>query len=248
MSEIVLVVPCYNEGNRLPVDKFVAYADSHAHISFVFVNDGSADHTGAVLEDLVRRDATAFTLLTLERNTGKGEAVRHGMRHALGRSPDLVGYWDADLATPLAEVDAMATHFGDDPKLQLLLGSRVLMMGREIERRAVRHYSGRVFATVVSLMLRLPVYDTQCGAKLFRANDVTRELFGDPFLTRWIFDVEIIARLKRIVDPTSTAEMAKAMREHPLTEWHDVPGGNLRLRDFFRATLDLRRIYRHYLP
>src|SRR5690606_38221872 len=96
--------------------------------------------------------------------------------------------------------------------------------GRAIERHAWRHYLGRVFATAASLALRLRVYDTQCGAKLFRASDRLAELFRDPFRARWIFDVELIARLIRQRRGTALPGAESVIYEFPLLEWRDVPG------------------------
>ena len=129
----------------------------------------------------------------------------------------------------------------------MVFGSRVKLLGRSIERLAVRHYMGRVFATVVSVMLRLGVYDTQCGAKLFRVNDEIRSLFQDAFVTNWVFDVEIIARLIRARRQTGGPDVAESIYEYPLEEWRDVAGSKLQSTDFLRAILEVARIYRTYL-
>ena len=81
-----------------------------------------------------------------------------------------------------------------DPDVEIVIGSRVQMLGRDTRHNWRRHYLGRVAATAVSVMLRLRVYDTQCGAKLFRAGATVGRVFLQPFLTRWIFDVEILSR------------------------------------------------------
>ena len=80
------------------------------------------------------------------------------------------------------------------PELVGVFGSRIRRLGAAITRDPLRHYFGRVFATLASMVLDLAVYDTQCGAKLFRVNDDLRRAFGHVSL-RWIFDVELLARI-----------------------------------------------------
>ena len=133
-------------------------------------------------------------VIHLAANQGKAEAVRAGILAALRLEPDLVGFWDADLATPLNAIDDFLALAAKRPEIDIILGSRVMLMGRDIRREAWRHYLGRVFATGVSLSLNLPVYDTQCGAKVFRANEATAAVFATPFHSPWIFDVEVLAR------------------------------------------------------
>jgi hypothetical protein len=95
-------------------------------------------------------------------------------------------------------------------------------------------------------MLRLPIYDTQCGAKLFRASPALRALLAKPFLTGWTFDVEILARLLAMPAPGAPA-LAERIHELPLEEWRDVRGSKVRARDSLLAVRDLVRIWRVYL-
>jgi hypothetical protein len=133
--------------------------------------------------------------------------------------------------------------FGSRPEIEMVFAARVRLLGRSISRNPGRHYFGRVGATLISSSLGLAVYDTQCGAKLFRATPEIRELFGEPFLSRWIFDVEIIARLVR---QRGRDAAAKAIYELPIMVWHDVKGSKVRSTDFFRALKDLGKIRRAY--
>jgi hypothetical protein len=106
-----------------------------------------------------------------------------------------------------------------------------------------------VFATAASLVLRLPVYDTQCGAKLFRATPAMRAAFVEPFLSRWLFDVEILARLIRDARDrgAAAADVEASLCELPLQQWHDVAGSRVRPRDFVKAVYELGQIHWRYL-
>jgi glycosyltransferase involved in cell wall biosynthesis len=187
------------------------------------------------------------TLLRQPRNTGKGEAVRGGLLEALGQGFKYVGFFDADLSTPLEVVSEFCAIMDRDPQVAMVVGARVRLLGREIERRAIRHYSGRVFATAASLLLNLPVYDTQCGAKLFRATPELKQILHQPFLSRWIFDVEIIARFIRSRRARGAVPVERSIHEVPLRWWKDVRGSKLRFVDFVTAAWDLLRIYWRYL-
>jgi hypothetical protein len=188
-------------------------------------------------------------ILDLPRNSGKAEAVRCGLLRAL-QAPGVLyaGFWDADLATPLNAVDDLLGILADNPHIEMVFGSRVKLLGRNIERRALRHYLGRVFATCASLVLMLPIYDTQCGAKLFRVNPDLTMVLQEPFCSRWIFDVEIIARFLRLyADEGAQRNLRDAIYEFPLQCWTDVPGSKVRSKDFFWAIRDLTVIRQRYL-
>ncbi len=240
----MIVVPCYNEELRLPVDQFQQFF-SKSEVRFVFVDDGSRDKTLDRLENLRKGREDRVFVLRSPANQGKAEAVRMGLNFALDQGAEYAGFWDADLATPLEAIPEFMAIFAAGPDLDMVFGSRVKLLGRYVHRKTSRHYLGRVFATVVSTLLRLPIYDTQCGAKIFRVRDGTRGLMAEPFRTRWVFDVEILARyIRQLGSPKIAAER---IYEYPLNAWEDVGGSKVKPLDFFVAFRDVFRIYWKYL-
>ena len=247
MASVTIVIPCYNEAARLQVPRFQAFTCARHLLRFLFVNDGSTDGTGKVLAALQAFDPQRFTRCDLPKNVGKAEAVRQGVLRALAGGAEYVGYWDADLATPLEAIPVFCDLLEGRPDLLMVFGARVQLLGRAIERRALRHYLGRVFATAASLVLGIAIYDTQCGAKLFRTPPEIQALFHQPFVTRWLFDVEILARWMHARRGTDRPPIEDIVYEFPLHQWRDVAGSKVKPGDFVKAFLGLALIYWQYL-
>ena len=242
-SRTVIVIPCFDEERRLRSQALLEFAQAHPEIDFTLVNDGSRDGTLALLEGLAKESRGRFRVIDQQPNLGKAEAVRRGMRSAFESGAAYAGFWDADLATPLDAIPEFVALLDARADLDIVFGARVKLLGRSVERDALRHYIGRVFATAVSILLRLAIYDTQCGAKLFRVTPELREVFDRPFESRWIFDVEILARLIALRRARGGPALETTIYELPLREWRDVAGSKLALGDFPRAALELARIF-----
>lgn len=237
-----VVIPCYNEERRLQRAAFLTFLETHPDIALCFVDDGSRDGTRQVLEGLRAARPAQIDVVAVSPNGGKAAAIRAGVRHLASRqAAPIFGYWDADLSTPLEEIERLLGVLDAQPECQLALGSRLKRLGSHIDRKLSRHLLGRVFATLASNMLGIAVYDSQCGAKLFRAG-VADTLFGEPFLTRWLFDLEMLVRLRnsgRDVSGLATLEV-------PLGTWIEVPGSKLKISDMITVPLELLHIRRHY--
>jgi glycosyltransferase involved in cell wall biosynthesis len=240
MGRLTVVVPCYNEAERLDGAAFVAYVDARPDMSLIFVDDGSKDATASVLAALAAQRPAAIHVLSLQRNSGKAEAVRQGMLQALAANAEIVGYLDADLSTPTSEMPRLLAAV-ERPGVQVAIGARVALLGTDIHRSPVRHYLGRVFASGASMILRARIYDTQCGAKLFRATPAVSAALAEPFLSRWAFDVEFLGRL--LAGTSSVPPLPQtAIVEVPLAIWHDVKGSKLGAVAMARTLKDLAMI------
>lgn len=229
-----LVVPCFDEEARLDAGEVTTLA---AEIDVVLVDDGSRDGTRARLVALAR-ELRGATVLPFDRNVGKAEAVRAGLRAALAGGAGIVGYADADFATSAGELLRILSILTSRAELDVVLGSRVARLGADIDRRAARHLAGRLFATLASWTLDAPVYDTQCGAKWLRRTPALEAALARPFSTRWAFDVELLARLMGWLGdgpPLPTSRML----EVPLLAWRDARGSKLGLRGQARGALEV---------
>jgi dolichyl-phosphate beta-glucosyltransferase len=240
-DRVQLVVPCFNESRRLDVSAFSSALDAMPWLDLCFVDDGSTDTTGEMLSAIQRGWPLRTSVLALPRNVGKAEAVRQGLLYASATS-SISGFWDADLAAPLDELATLRGVMDADPLIEWVWGIRLRALGRRVERRLSRHYLGRIFATVASATLGLHSYDTQCGAKLFRVSPLLRAVIAEPFISRWIFDIEMLARADGLLGGTGGSGVERAVYEQPLRAWQHRAGSKVRSVDFLRALVELARI------
>lgn len=246
MQKTAIVVPCFNEAKRLRVKEFQSYAETFPDVSFIFVNDCSTDETNLVIDEICQFNNNQMFSMTLESNVGKAEAIRQGFLTAINMSSmnfKNIGFWDADLSTPLEAITKL-THLLESPETLMAFGSRVRLLSHNVNRTAMRHYLGRIFATLASMVLNLNIYDTQCGAKIFKNIPELKTIFDQPFTVNWIFDVEILARFILNCKSSGKWTVEDSAVEYPLENWHDVDGSKLKIKDFLIAPFELFRIFR----
>jgi dolichyl-phosphate beta-glucosyltransferase len=233
-----LVIPCFNEEHRL-VQSEVMKCIEALNCVVVLVDDGSTDGTLGILNKLALQSPENIEVLPLLANVGKGEAVRAGFNYAFERGATQVLFCDADFAVGPQDLLRICNTLDENAECKAVIGSRIAMFGTSIQRSVLRHYSGRAFATLVSLILGQQIYDTQCGAKVFKADNEVKRAFSQPFLSRWAFDVEAIGRLLRM---ERSKQNNSLILEMPLLSWMEVPGSKLSLISQLRTVLELFRI------
>jgi glycosyltransferase involved in cell wall biosynthesis len=232
-----IIIPCYNEEKGLPLTEYEDFLHENFDVILNFVNDGSSDNTLLVLDNLKNKYPNNVNVISYEKNKGKAEAVRFGMQYSLEHFDfNYIAYLDADLATSLEECNEMTQNFKD--KITFVFGSRIKRVGANIERKRSRFLIGRVIATAISTILKLPVYDTQCGCKVF-TKELAKEVFTKPFISKWLFDVEIFQRIMEIYGRKNSLEK---MIEIPLKSWIEKGDSKVKATYFFKLWIDLFKI------
>lgn len=237
--KLSVVIPAFNEVTRIlpTLERICVYMDQHhPDYEVIIIDDGSTDGTAAAVRKQFE-NRPQVRLLSYGGNRGKGYAVRYGALRAAG---DVVLMSDADLSTPIEEVEKML------PLLQqgydLVIGSRALAQSEIREHQPFyRESGGKVFNLLVRLTLLRQFHDTQCGFKLFRRAPLLPVL-GHQQIDGFAFDVEMIALAQRL---------GLRVAEVPVV-WINSPMSRVRVGAALRAFADLvyirRRVRRAWMP
>lgn len=240
-NRLVVIIPCYNEEKRLQVDKYALIARQNPEITLLFVNDGSSDATLQILQKMSESIAN-ISYLDIQHNCGKAEAVRQGFLHTLNQTQSqCIAFYDADMATPFNDLLAMVDMLVKSD-LYMVTGCRFKRMGGNINRRYSRFLLGRIFATCAANVLCLPVYDTQCGAKVLKTS-IIPDIFNEKFVSKWLFDIELFARI--ILRFGINTALEKII-EYPLSAWTEIGDSKLKFKDVIRQPYNLLKINNHY--
>ena len=240
-EQICIVIPCYNEEMRLPLKEFQSFLHDTSNLRLCFVNDGSVDNTLQILQELQLQHRGKVDVVSYPDNVGKAEAVRRGIQYCNNKyAHSFIAYLDADLSTTLQECLSM-TQYLKDP-IECCFGSRQNRAGSNIQRKTRRWLIGRVVASIITRILKIYVYDTQCGCKLFTKH-LSIYLFESPFISKWLFDVEIFLRLIALY---GRQRVSQKMLEIPLARWVDKGVSSVKVTYFFKLWVDLYHIHKTY--
>lgn len=232
-----IVIPCYNEADRLKFDEFQSFLDNNRSFLICFVNDGSTDKTLEQLESFASKNIGQVHLCNLTENGGKAEAVRQGVKYILKETNvKNVGFIDADLATGFEDYKRLV-HVLKLGRYELVLGSRKKGKVAEIDRSVFRSLASGIIGFFIRLIIGMPIQDTQCGAKVFERN-LAKQIFEKKFLSKWLFDVEMLIRIQKIY---KSKTMDKVM-EVGLNSWEEIEGSKITLKDSLRFPLQLLEI------
>jgi glycosyltransferase involved in cell wall biosynthesis len=234
LDSLSIVIPAYNEAARLPptLDAVCRYlaARPWRFAEILVVDDGSTDGTGALVAEAAKQDPL-FRLLRNPGNRGKGYSVRHGVLEARG---DWVLFTDADLSTPIEEMEKLRQAVCGGRAL-IAIGSRAIDRTLiEVHQPGLRESAGHFFNLFMRLVTGLPFRDTQCGFKLFEAR-AAREVFRRQVLNGFGFDVEALYIARKLGYPIA---------EVPV-RWSDVAGTKVSLARGIDAFADLLRVRRN---
>jgi dolichyl-phosphate beta-glucosyltransferase len=234
--KVTIIIPFYNEVKRLNYEGFIEIFNTFSQYSFLLVDDGSTDNTIEILEKL-KSEFSNVEVLKTERNVGKAEAIRSAVLSL--SDADFISYFDADLATPFSELDKLIQFSIQNPNYKMVMGARIKLIGNGVKRSLKRHYFGRIFATIVSqFVLKVAVYDTQCGAKVIDFQ-TAKQIFEQPFISKWLFDVELLKRLQKIYN------LKEVVKEIPLEKWEEIGNSKIKFSDFLILPFQLLQIYRN---
>lgn len=242
-----IIIPCFNEEQRLNSPEFLSFLRDQPNTRLYLVDDGSTDSTSTLLQQIQLQVPMQTRVLLLPENQGKGCAVQNGFKAAIADGAKIVSYLDADLATPLSELQRLIELLQADVSISTIFGSRSRKLAKQrahkqlIQRSMRRSIMGSAFSATSRKILGLPIHDPQCGAKVYRVQQPLLNAIREPFTSRWVFDLELALRLQEQI-----GNSAEWLREEPLNSWQDVAGSHLTTKDAvlgLKELVTLRRLH-----
>ena len=240
-QDLFMIVPCFNEEKRINLDYWNKLSEI-PNVHWIFVNDGSSDGTKSLLNQI-----SDSSVVNLERNSGKAEAIRKGISDTFDKNPAEMfqfGYLDADSAFEIEDIkNVVKLSFSKESTFDSYWGSRVALSGRNITRNNLRHILSRILITIFGYRIGNLPYDPQTGFKTFKFNKEQMAIFDRNFETKWFVDIEILLRFKAV--------NGKDMRiwEEPVNTWKDIEGSKIRglelitvFRDLVKILLIIRKV------
>ena len=225
-----VIIPAYNEERRIlcTLNKIQKYLDiNFPDYEIIVVDDGSMDRTIESV-NLFSQQNNRINLIKNGVNRGKGYSVKNGFLYAKG---DYVLFTDADLSTPIEDIEKLLPYFRDG--YDITIGSRALKDSDvQIHQPWYRETMGKIFNFLVRILAVRGFKDTQCGFKCFTKQSAL-DICKRQNMERFSFDVEMLYIAKRL---------GYRIKEVPIT-WLNQPETKVNaIKDSVSMFIDLFRI------
>lgn len=235
---LAIIVPCYNEANRLNAEEFISFSEKNPDFHFYFANDGSSDQTSTFVRSRLVDDRNRF-LIDFTENQGKAAVIRKAVLHVMqnnDKNYSHYGFIDADLAIPLEQLNRLVQESEKQMSGRMFVTVRTEKEFAQSSR--IRYYVSKVWKFLfVRLFFGLGISDSQCGCKLIDAR-VADKAFREEFISRWLFDIEIVFRL--------LASNKDAVKEVPIIHLNDNSGSTISNFAIVKLFNDAFKIYARY--
>ena len=239
--ETIIVIPTYNIGDEFRFNDYKFFLKNNENVFLCFVNDGSTDQTFTYLEKLNSAFKNQIHIISYQTNLGKAEATRKGINYCNTHyNFNTIGFLDVDLATSLQEFMRLNSLITNEK--EFIFGSRKSTSKNKIFRKCYRFFIGRIIAFIISKILNLNTYDTQCGCKVFTKN-LSIIIFNEKFISKWLFDVELFLRMKTYYGIELTRQK---ISETTLNKWEDRGSSKISFFYIFKLWIDLFNINKKY--
>ncbi|WP_103071589.1 glycosyltransferase [Aquimarina sediminis] len=238
-----IIIPCYNEEKRLNAIAFLEFIKKEDNYHLCFVNDGSKDNTIDILKDIQSQAPQKVSVIDIKKNSGKAAAVKAGARYLHSRGDiKFIGFIDADLSTDFEDFDGLLKTLKTNKKLSFVFGSRAKNTSNNINKNGMRRVISKFINVLIVFILGLSIQDTQCGAKVFKA-ELVPVIFNKNFFSRWLFDVEMFIKMKKHYGKEKTVSK---IYEQPLKRWVHIEDSKLGLKDSIKIPYQLLSIWFNY--
>lgn len=216
---------------RFNFQQFLKEAKQKNHIDFLFIDDGSTDLFFVTMKTLCSSNFLEnVKIVRLENNMGKGFALKKGITESIRMGYYFIGILDADFSAPISEISKLFAII-EQSEIDVICGSRKRTKDNSISTSIFRFASGRVFNLLVRFKLKITMYDTQCGCKVFRNTSLFEKLVADiKEPERWLFDLQILVR---------ATSLKLEITELPLDVWIHQSNSKLRFIQAAKACANL---------
>lgn len=225
--KLYLIIPCFNEARRINIDKYSSILELEL-LNLIFVNDASTDETLVLINKIQQKYPNQVKIISHSNNLGKSEAIRTGINSIINTGDDFA-FMDADLSICKTEIIRSIKIF-QECKTNILFSSRSQLSRLEQGRSLWRYILSKAYLYYSKTVFKHSLSDIQCGLKFFQNSESMPHIFKTPFTARWLFEIELLYRLK-ILNLSHS--------EFHLLHWSDVQNSKITFKEYIRIIKEI---------